>query len=60
MPSKPNDIAEQRENDVKKNQAVLSIDYKTWKMFIKAFDISEPLIPYREAEAEIAPGGWYA
>lgn len=60
MPSKAHEIAEQRENNVQKNQAVLSIDYNTWQMFIQAFDITEPLIPHREQEADIAPGGWYA
>jgi hypothetical protein len=40
---------------------VLSIDYTTWKMFIEAFDIKEPLIPHRETEEErVAPGGWYS
>lgn len=60
MPSKAHEIAEQRENNVQKHQAVLSIDYNTWQMFIQAFDISEPLIPHREQEEDIAPGGWYA
>jgi hypothetical protein len=61
VPSQAHDIAEQRENQVQKNQAVLSIDYTTWKMFIRAFDITEPLIPHRQTEeADVAPGGWYA
>ncbi|KAH8702898.1 Nse4 C-terminal-domain-containing protein [Phaeosphaeriaceae sp. PMI808] len=61
MPADAHAIAEQRENNVQKNQAVLSIDYATWKMFIDAFDIKEPLIPNREMqEANIAPGGWYS
>ncbi|KAF2028215.1 Nse4-domain-containing protein [Setomelanomma holmii] len=61
MPAKAHEISEQRENNVQKNQAVLSIDYQTWQMFIKAFDIEEPLIPHREEEeANVAPGGWYA
>lgn len=61
MPAKAHDIAEQREQNVQKNQAVLSIDYPTWQMFIQAFDIKEPLIPHRVQEAaNIAPGGWYA
>jgi hypothetical protein len=61
VPAKAHEISEQRENNVQKNQAVLSIDYTTWKMFIQAFDIKEPLIPHREQEeANVAPGGWYA
>jgi|TARA_R110002003_G_scaffold149_5_gene13527 hypothetical protein len=61
VPAQPHDIAEQRENNVQKNQAVLSIDYHTWQMFINAFDIKEPLIPHREEEeTDVAPGGWYA
>jgi hypothetical protein len=61
VPAQAHEIAEQRENNVQKHQAVLSIDYTTWKMFIEAFDITEPLIPHREQEeANVAPGGWYA
>ncbi|KAH7063881.1 Nse4 C-terminal-domain-containing protein [Paraphoma chrysanthemicola] len=61
MPAKAHEISEQRENNVQKNQAVLSIDYQTWQMFIQAFDIKESLIPHREVEeANVAPGGWYA
>ncbi|KAH7408744.1 Nse4 C-terminal-domain-containing protein [Phaeosphaeria sp. MPI-PUGE-AT-0046c] len=61
MPAKAHEIAQQRENNIQKHQAVLSIDYATWKMFIEAFDIREPLIPHRETEEmNVAPGGWYA
>jgi hypothetical protein len=61
VPARAHEISEQRENNVQKNQAVLSIDYTTWKMFIEAFDITEPLIPHRaQEEANVAPGGWYA
>jgi hypothetical protein len=60
VPSQPNDPLEQRESDAQKNQAVLSIDYQTWQMFIQAFDIREPLIPHRETqEQSAAPEGWY-
>jgi hypothetical protein len=60
VPATAHNISEQRENNVQKNQAVLSIDYPTWQMFIQAFDISEPLIPHRELDgANAAPGGWY-
>jgi hypothetical protein len=61
VPANPHDISEQRENNVQKNQAVLSIDYQTWQMFINAFDIKESLIPHREEEeTDVGPGGWYA
>jgi hypothetical protein len=61
VPAQAHEIAEQRENNVQKNQAVLSIDYTTWRMFIAAFDIQEPLIPHREQEeANVGSGGWYA
>ncbi|KAL5119286.1 hypothetical protein ACEQ8H_002773 [Pleosporales sp. CAS-2024a] len=61
MPAKAHDISETRESNIQKHQAVLSIDYTTWQMFIQAYDIKEPLIPHREnEEANIAPGGWYA
>jgi hypothetical protein len=61
VPAQAHEIAEQRENNVQKNQAVLSIDYATWKMFIDAFDIQEPLIPHRELkDGNIVAGGWYA
>ncbi|KAH3907943.1 hypothetical protein HBH56_183190 [Parastagonospora nodorum] len=61
MPAKAHEMSDAREANIQKNQAVLSIDYTTWKMFIQAFDIKEPLIPHREnEEANVAPGGWYA
>jgi hypothetical protein len=61
VPAKAHEISQTRESNIQKNQAVLSIDYTTWQMFIEAFDIKEPLIPHREnEEANIAPGGWYA
>lgn len=61
VPATAHEISEQRENNVQKNQAVLSIDYPTWQLFIEAFDIKEPLIPHREPEElNVAPGGWYA
>jgi hypothetical protein len=40
---------------------VFSIDYPTWKMFIEAFDIREPLIPHRENEhGHVGTNGWYS
>ncbi|KAL6705444.1 hypothetical protein ACN47E_006709 [Coniothyrium glycines] len=61
MPADPHGVSDQREKNVQKHQAVFSIDYPTWQMFIQAFDIKEPLIPHRQQEvASVASGGWYA
>ncbi|CAI6337272.1 unnamed protein product [Periconia digitata] len=59
-PEKARNINEQRQGNVEKHQAIFSIDYPTWKNLVKAYDITEPLIPHRQQEeANIAPGGWY-
>ncbi len=61
VPAQAHDITEQREKNATKNQAIFSLDYSTWQMFIEAFNIKEPLIPHREPEeANVTPGGWYA
>lgn len=61
VPADPHGLSDQREKNVQKHQAVFSIDYPTWQMFIQAFDIKEPLIPHREQEeANVGSGGWYA
>jgi hypothetical protein len=53
-------LAEKRQNNVQKHQAVFSLDWPTWKKLIDAFDINEPLIPHRVAEATtVSAGGWY-
>ncbi|KAF2126270.1 Nse4-domain-containing protein [Dothidotthia symphoricarpi CBS 119687] len=60
MPGVPHGVSEQREKNVQKNQAVFSINYANWQMFIDAFDIKEPLIPHRENEdVNAGPSGWY-
>ncbi|KAF1847574.1 Nse4-domain-containing protein [Cucurbitaria berberidis CBS 394.84] len=61
IPEEPRGASNQRENHAQKHQAVFSIDYPTWHMFIDAFDIRVPLIPHREQEeATVGSGGWYA
>ncbi|KAH7344350.1 Nse4 C-terminal-domain-containing protein [Pyrenochaeta sp. MPI-SDFR-AT-0127] len=61
IPEEPHGLSDQREKNIQKHQAVFSIDYPTWQMFIDAFDIREPLIPHREQEeAHVGSGGWYA
>ncbi|CAO2651460.1 Nn.00g040300.m01.CDS01 [Neocucurbitaria sp. VM-36] len=61
IPEEPHGVSDQREKNVQKHQAVFSIDYPTWQMFIDAFDIKEPLIPHREQEeATVRSGGWYS
>ncbi|OQO13736.1 hypothetical protein B0A48_01966 [Cryoendolithus antarcticus] len=53
---------EGRGQDVSKHQAILSLDYGTWRDLIKAFDITEPMIPHREEErgTQMGARGWYA
>ncbi|KAI5861083.1 hypothetical protein GGS23DRAFT_598960 [Durotheca rogersii] len=44
-----------------KQQAVLSIDMKTWRDIIDAFHITEPIIEHRIEQSHQGPGsrGWY-
>ncbi|KAI1658652.1 hypothetical protein F4813DRAFT_355839 [Daldinia decipiens] len=44
-----------------KQQAVFSIDMKTWRDIIDAFNITEPIIEHRKEESHQGPGsrGWY-
>jgi hypothetical protein len=52
---------DQQAEGAHKHQAVFSIDYPTWRAFIQAYDIRDPLIPHRETvEDVVAPGGWYS
>ncbi|KAF1830136.1 Nse4-domain-containing protein [Decorospora gaudefroyi] len=61
IPAEPRGVSEQREANVQKHQAVFSIDYPTWHMFIQAFDIREPLIPHRNDEEEkVGPNAWFS
>lgn len=60
LPAQPLGVSDQREKNVQKHQAVFSIDYPTWQMFIEAFDIHEPIIPHREQEHQtVGSSGWY-
>lgn len=61
VPGQPHGVSDQREKNVQKHQAVFSIDYPTWQMFVEAYDIKTSLIPHREQEqATVGVGGWYA
>ncbi|KAI9825134.1 MAG: nuclear protein, partial [Thelocarpon impressellum] len=51
----PHTAAEIREQNVQKQQAILSLDHKTWKALIRAYDISEPMIPDRGSGEQDAP-----
>ncbi|KAI0385186.1 hypothetical protein F5Y04DRAFT_247101, partial [Hypomontagnella monticulosa] len=44
-----------------KQQAVFSIDMKTWREIISAFNITEPIIEHRKEQTHQGPGsrGWY-
>ncbi|KAL1796540.1 hypothetical protein ACET3X_005080 [Alternaria dauci] len=60
QPADPSAVSEHREKDVQKHQAIFSIDFPTWRMFIEAYDITTPLIPQRQVEdATVAASGWY-
>ncbi|KAG9189477.1 hypothetical protein G6011_06345 [Alternaria panax] len=60
QPAYPSAISEHREKHVQKHQAVFSIDYPTWRMFIEAYGITTPLIPQREVEDfTVGANGWY-
>ncbi|KAK4503251.1 hypothetical protein PRZ48_006679 [Zasmidium cellare] len=50
-----------KSSNVKRHQAVFSIDMPTWQGLVKAFDIREPMIPNREAEpaTQVGARGWY-
>ncbi|KAI1764403.1 hypothetical protein GGR53DRAFT_520360 [Hypoxylon sp. FL1150] len=44
-----------------KQQAVFSLDMKTWRDIISVFNITEPLIEHRQEQSQQGPGsrGWY-
>ena len=61
VPAVPRSVSDQQAEGAHKHQAVFSIDYPTWQMLIRAYDIAVPLIPHRElVEDVVAPGGWYS
>ena len=45
-----------------KQQAVLSMDMKTWREIIEVFDLKEPVIEHRREATHGGPGarGWYS
>ena len=56
-------MQEAREKRQARNQAVFGLDFHTWRALVDAFEIVEPLIPHREAEAgatQVGSRGWYA
>ena len=60
VPATPHGVLDQRDANIQKHQAVFSIDYPTWQMFIDAFDIRESIIPNRELrDVNVSSGGWY-
>ncbi|KAF3044228.1 nuclear protein [Didymella keratinophila] len=58
-PAEPRGVSEQRDQGAQKHQAVFSIDYPTWQMFIDAYGIRSPLIPHREQEENNGGARWY-
>lgn len=54
-------MLESRERRATKHQAVLGLDYHTFRRFVAAFEIKEPLIPHRQTEqdAQVGSRGWY-
>ncbi|KAF2993520.1 nuclear protein [Curvularia kusanoi] len=58
-PAAPRGVSEQRDQGAQKHQAVFSIDYPTWQMFIDAYDIRESLIPHRTQEQDNGGAKWY-
>lgn len=61
-PADPSTLEQQRRNKTSKHQAVLALDYKTWRDLVRAFDVQNPLIPHRQEESpeEMGGRGWYA
>lgn len=49
-------------NGAMRHQAIMSIDFATWRDLIDAFEIKTPMIPHREEEDNTGPGakGWYS
>lgn len=53
-------IEESRRENVKKRQAIISLDYPSWRQLIDVFDITKPLIPHREPQVQdVGRAGWY-
>lgn len=54
-------LAEKKEQNVQRYQAIFNIDMYMWEQLIDAFDITEPMIPDRKREdgAQVSATGWY-
>lgn len=59
--AEPKTTNEQYEQGTARHQAIFSLDYATWQKLIKAFDITDSMIPTREDDstARVADRGWY-
>jgi non-structural maintenance of chromosomes element 4 len=60
--TQPSTASEMREKGATRHQAIFSLDFKTWRKLIAAFDITEPLIPHRKDEQRtqmVGNRGWY-
>ncbi|KAJ8604994.1 hypothetical protein MRB53_041591 [Persea americana] len=57
----PLSIEEKRDKNINKHQAILALDYKTWRDLIAVYKIEKSMIPHREAEAatQLGSRGWY-
>ncbi|KAI1212764.1 uncharacterized protein F4807DRAFT_414362 [Annulohypoxylon truncatum] len=55
------DEAAASKHRAQKQQAVFSIDMKTWRDIISTFNITDPIIEHRQEESHQGPGsrGWY-
>ena len=59
----PRSAAQIRAEDVQKQQAILSLDYATWRALIDAYGITKSMIPDRQESENgcaVAARGWYA
>jgi hypothetical protein len=60
-PQQPKSDEEMRAEGAKTHQAILSLNYGSWKVFRSAMRIREPLIPHRQEESggPVNGQGWY-
>lgn len=60
--TQPRTAGEMREKGATRHQAIFSLDFKTWRKLIAAFDITEPLITHRKDDQgaqTVGNRGWY-
>lgn len=57
-----NSIEQQRAQNITKHQAVLALDWQTWQDLVKAYNITESMIPHREEAqpTQLGNRGWYS